>query len=289
MNDSMVRRGIALAVTALACGASVAPAQTAEPAMVPLELVEELSIPFAGRGSVEVLVGRLPEPVARALPMAAEGRVIGSFVYDRYSISAVEVPGSRGQVHRELVAGLLGSGWTRLEFPGRRGGFESTPREGLQFCLGDSTTLNLDLSTKRRGSTIVRVTNATEGSRSACAHRESFGFERRDNPIPSLYPPAGAESRGGMSGGGGDSWSAEGRVETDLNPTQLVDHYTAQLVDHGWTPLERAATEDAALQTFTFTHSDGKAWHGLLVAQAPMGGRDRPVLLRVSSPDSPRF
>ena len=68
-----------------------ADAQTPEPEMAPLELVQVLS---RGGSAPEVLVGRLPEATARVLPLPEHSRVVGSLVHGPFSVSAIAVPGS---------------------------------------------------------------------------------------------------------------------------------------------------------------------------------------------------
>lgn len=258
------------------------PAQTSAGETVPLEFVEVLSrSPFGPSGSPEVLVGRIPDRTARVLPLPDDVRVIGSLVYPPYSVSAVAVPGAVGTVRDDWAERLLGAGWTRYESPSR-GGFESSPAEGLQFCMGDSITLNLGVSENPRGGSYVTVMHPTGGQYSICRHQEHSHMQMPESLIPTLAPPGGTVTLGSGYGGGGDDQDAHARIRTDLSLGELLDHYGSQLRDHGWEVQTRTSGQGVAAEVFRVTDAEGAAWHGVLVASAPAGESERFLSLRLS-------
>lgn len=66
---------------------------------------------------------------------------------------------------------------------------------------------------------------------------------------------------------------------------ELLDHYGAQLRQHGWTPLERTATDALAAESFPVTDDDGVVWHGVLLATMPAPDADRLISLRLTRVD----
>jgi hypothetical protein len=269
------------AVLAMIGTAVPAPAQTPVHDGVPLEFVEALSRgPFGPSGPLEVMVGGIPERTARAVPLPDDGRIVGSLVYRAFTFSAVAVPGAPAVVRDDWTERLLQSGWTRYK-PPSRGGFASNPTEGLQFCMGDSATLNLSVSANPRGGSYVRVTHPTRGSYNICQQRERTDPYTRESLIPSLAPPAGAVALGSGTGGGGNEWEAHARIRTELSVDDLVVHYGSQLRDHGWQVETRTRGPGAAAEVFRVTDSEGAAWHGVLVASASAGESDRFLSLRL--------
>lgn len=270
---------VVLAVVGVAAPAA---AQASAEETVPLEFVEVLSRSPFGPALPEVMVGRIPDQTARVLPLPDDGRIIGSLVYPGHSMSAVAVPGSQGTVRDDWTERLLETGWTRYEHPSR-GGFESSPAEGLQFCMGDSVTLNLGVMKNPRGGSYVTVMHPTGSRYSVCQQRERSGFMReQESLIPSLAPPAGAIALGSGFGGGGDERHARARIDTDLTVDELVDHYGSQLREAGWDSRSRTGAPGVAVETFRVTDPEGAAWHGVLIASTPDGESDREALLTLT-------
>lgn len=270
------------AVLATVGTAAPTAAQASAEETVPLEFVEVLSgSPFGPAGTPEALVGGIPQSTARVLPLPDDGRIVGSLVYRAYAVSAVAVPGVVGTVRDDWTDRLLGAGWTRYQ-PPSRGGFESRPAEGLQFCMGDSVTLNLGVTENPRGGSYVTVMHPTGRQYSICRHRERPHMPMNESLIPSLAPPGGAVALGSGSGGGGDHWDAHARIQTNLTVDELVDHYGSQLRTEGWEVLERTSGQETAVEGYRMTDPEGAAWHGVLVASAPAGERDRFLSLRLT-------
>lgn len=268
-------RPFLLALAALATTVP-ADAQTPEPEMVPLELVQVLS---RGGSAPEVLVGRLPEATARLLPLPEDSRVIGSLVHGPFSASAIADPGSPATVQAEWVARLLEAGWTRFERPSR-GGFESGIDMGLQFCRGDSTSVSLGIYPNPRGGSYVHVSHPRTHRYSICAtrSRQDRGME---SPIPSLEPPAGSVHMRSGSGGSDDEWDAHTRIDSDLPVDELVAHYATQLREHGWEPLGRTSGQGVATALFRVPDPEGDAWHAVLIGSTPSADADRFLFLRL--------
>lgn len=272
----------ALALLALACLAAPAAAQEPEPDMVPIEFVRTLAAgPFGGNAPLEIRVGRLPDDVADLIQVPAGARVVGSLINRGFSTSALAVPGDPPAARDDWTARLLDAGWARFQ-EASRGGFESNPTDGLQFCMGDSVTLSLGVSRNPAGGSYVHVMHPRTRMYSACQHRQATMHHGTESPIPSLSPPDNSAARGSSGGGGSDRWEADARIRTDHDVDALIDHYGAQLRDHGWTPLERTTGEGIAAETFRVTGPEGGEWHAVLTAAAPAEGPQRFLSIRVT-------
>jgi hypothetical protein len=282
MKQNGMHVGILTAVLALVGPAVPASAQTPAREVVPLEFVEALSqFPFGPGVTPEVLVGRIPEATASVLSLPADSRIVGSLVYPSLTLSAIAVSGTPGAVRDTWVERLLDTGWTRYE-QRPRGGFESNPAEGLQFCMGDSVMVNLGVSETPRGGSYLIIMHPTDHRYSICQSRERANMRVQESPIPSLAPPSGSVSLGGGSGGGSDSWDSRARIRTDLTVDALVDHYGSQLREHGWKLQERTSGPGIVAEVFQVTDPEGTAWHGVLVASTPSAESDRFLSLRLT-------
>lgn len=275
---------LGLVVLAVVCAAASAAAQAPKQEMVPREFVETLAVglPFGDHAQPEVLVGRIPESLARLVPLPHDSRVVGSLVYSRYSMSAVAVAGAPAAVREEWTERLRAAGWRKYEEPPRRGFESNAIGDSYQFCMGDSITLNLGVSKNPRGGSYVRLIPLHAREYSVCRAPVQPVSDRPESLIPSLTPPRGSISQGGGSGGGGDAWDARARLRTELTAEQLVEHYGSQLRGHGWEPLERLAAPGVAVETFRVKDPEGAIWNGILTASAPATEADRILSLRVT-------
>lgn len=287
MRRDVVCGAVALLLPGVLGAAAVAAAQTAQQEMVPLELVQTLmSGPFGQRTAPDVLVGRLPEALASRLTLPQESRVVGSVASQGHSASAIAVPSTPASARDAFAANLAAAGWRRME-PPERSGFQSNDYDpSLTFCQGDSVWLNVGTLPNPRGGSYVILTHRVSRDLSPCRLPEVRGFVRmRASPIPSLAPPAESITRGHGSGGGGDMWETRARIRTRLGVGELLDHYGAQLRQHGWTPLERTAADALAAESFRVTAGDGVVWHGVLVATMPAPDAERFISLRLTRAD----
>jgi len=288
MRRDVVCSAAALLLSSALVAPAVAPAQTPQQEMVPLELVEALLIGPFWRGTPDVLVGRLPEALASRLTLPQESRVLGSIASQELSTIAIAVPGTPDSARDVVAANLTAAGWNRFE-PPSRGGFESSGYDrGLTFCQGDSVSLGVGAMPNRRGGSYVILTHAVSREFSLCRQPEMREFPgRRGSPIPPLAPPEGSTAWAGGGSGGDDTWETRARIRTKLGVRELLDHYSAQLRQHGWTPLERTATEALAVETFRVTDDNDIAWHGVLVVTTPAPDAQRFASLRVTRVNSP--
>jgi hypothetical protein len=101
-------------------------------------------------------------------------------------------------------------------------------------------------------------------------------------PLPLLRHPEGARQGSSGSGGSTDSRQADAEIESPENAKELVDHYTPQMREAGWTQLSRADVANTSMATFTLK-KDGRDWHGVLIAVQFPGSLFRNVSVRVSA------
>jgi hypothetical protein len=112
-----------------------------------------------------------------------------------------------------------------------------------------------------------------EGSRrdSPCSddHDRYAYYER--SVLPALFPPEGVAQ---LSGGGGRSGSSSeetyAHLRTDMSPAALVEHYSAQLEEAGWSRVGGGEEGPTAWSGWTFEDED-EGWVGTFVAMRPSG------------------
>lgn len=244
--------------------------QETNPEMVPLEVVRTLAFDLvSGDADPDVLVGKLPERLERAVPLSDDARVIGSLVFPRLTVSAIEVSGDPGAIRDDWRRRLAEAGWTRPP-PRSRGGFIQNRVEDQVFCFGDDIVLSLAIEQRSGGQQYVRIMELSPPMSSSCNRRENLTVGPPETLIPPLTPPDGSVTDGNHSGGGSSGWNAETRIQTRLSTSELLDHYSEQLRKSGWELADHTATGGFGGDTFRVTNGDGSSWLGLfLVSRLP--------------------
>lgn len=171
---------------------------------------------------------------------------------------------------------LAGSEWSEKRWPlAQRGGFVSSATGGrsLIFCFSSRGPALSVSAYRRRGAQTTEVRLRLDGSRqrdSPCSedyHR--YEYDER-SVIPALFPPEGVVQ---ISGGGGSSSESEenrAHLRTGMSPAALVEHYSAQLEEAGWSRAGGGEEGPTAWSGWTFKE-DGEGWVGTLVAMSPPG------------------
>jgi len=257
-------------------------AQGTNQEMVPLELLRTLSvgIPIGGSDLPEVLVGSIPERLDGLLPAPQDGRVVGSLDYSAYVISSMAVPDEPDTALEEWAEGLASLGWEQYS-PRPQRGFVSNMEVGNQFCFGESRMLSMSVADGPDGGSYIILISREDERSSPCRYQPERQPRRADSPIPALSMPEGARNRGGGSGGGGDEWRADGRIQTDLPPSSLIRHFADQLEAKGWIPGDKAEADRIAVQAFLVLDEEGRAWYAVLSASHPPDQEERLMALRM--------
>lgn len=249
-------------------------AQEAGPEFIPRDVAEALmgSDPFLDAGrEVRILVGRMPDHVARVVPAESDADVVGSLVRRNVTQALLYLPGTPDEVLIRWEDALLEMGWERLQ-PARfssTGGFASSPRGGShQFCMGDSLSLTMDADRRDRGSRLRILLPRGRSAFNACRHQEDRARvqHRDESPLPELTPPPGLRMHGAGGGGGGAEYDSRGRAETAMPVDELAEHYHRQLLGHGWEALGQAASDDLVVYRYRVTDEERDSpWIGILM------------------------
>lgn len=188
-------------------------------------------------GEIQLLTGRLPDPLPVEIPIPDGATVAGSLVRGVQGIEIVlDTHLSPDQIRDFYQARMVAAGWNIPSpgFPGERWGF--TPGAAVHsmlFCRGTrGPALQITTFTVPGVPNDVRLHLITDARHSPCMHRG--GPPSFEATIPQLAPPPGAEQWPGAGGGGGDSWLTTARLTTDLELPAIVAHYAAQLEQAGW-------------------------------------------------------
>ncbi|MGH7466010.1 MAG: hypothetical protein ACREK1_12590, partial [Longimicrobiales bacterium] len=237
-------------------------------------------------GQAQAVVGRLPERLASDMEPLTRARIVGSMISRRFSVSAIVLPGTTAAARPRVVTRLVESGWTEEPMPRQRsGGFEvaEEPERAAHASLCSPDDDNIQVSVRgHRGDSAVVLLSLISGTYSSCRVTD---LERRqpyaEAPMPALRAPAGAQHRGGGTGGGPMEAYARTRLRTDLTPAALTAHYAPQLNAHGWNDVAQSVTDDVAIHVFGMTDENAEAWQGVLyVTLLPDG--DRELYLRIA-------
>lgn len=145
------------------------------------------------------------------------------------------------------MAGLFGAqGWRPM--PSRRVGMRSgfQPRRDasqsqVRLCHADGNSVSITAREEDRGTFVVLF--RTDAARSADCNQEptadgSIRWGFTGDLMPNLELPANSRSRGSGHGGiiqsSGDDADTHVRVITDLQPEELLEHFSSQLATQGW-------------------------------------------------------
>lgn len=170
---------------------------------------------------------------------------------------------------------LAGSEWSEKRRPlAERGGFVSTGSgmRSLTFCLSPRGPALSVSAYRRRGAGTTEVRLRLEGSRrdSPCSDdHDRYRYDER-SVIPALFPPAGVAQISGGGGSGSDSEENYAHLRTGMPPAALVEHYSAQLEEAGWSWAGGGQEGPTAWSGWTFEDEDG-VWVGTFVAMSPPG------------------
>jgi hypothetical protein len=171
---------------------------------------------------------------------------------------------------------LAGSEWSekRRTLGQERGGFVPTGSGGrwLTFCLSPRGPALLVSAHRRRGAQTTDVRLRLEGSRrdSPCSDDHyRYAYEER-SVLPALFPPEGVAQLSGGGGGGSDSEQNYAHLRTDMSPAALVEHYSAQLEEAGWSQAGSGEEGPTAWSGWAFEDEDER-WVGTFVAMRPPG------------------
>jgi hypothetical protein len=244
-----------LAFALLVTFAVASPAQSlrsAAPDSLPRELVEALLRPYLGLytgNGATFAVGRVPESLAPYLFVPPGARVLGGIESASNTIVVLSVSTSVEDLRASYRREQLRLGWTPPSPGGSRGGFVPAPGTGqegnsLVFChIGQSLQIVPYPSTA--GSLLVTASVQTYSG--LCSNQVRFMSTSPSGvELPVLLNPDGAGMNSqtcfaaSLSSGGGNSTSE--RLQTNLSPTQLVEHFSRQLSDSGWIVSASAAS-----------------------------------------------
>ena len=277
MRWSSIRRTLGVAA-AFAIAVNGASAQGRAEQVVPLELVQTLldGGPFDDGPAPRVLVGSLPEITSRVLTVPTGARIIGSIVYPQSTRSALAFAAPADSVRAMMEQSLAAGGWKKLDLP-QRGGFSAggLAQARRPYCLGDSATVTLGVKPNPDGGTYLTITHMRDREHSMCGRERPQYRERRESLIPTLLPPADAQSRGSSSGGSTNSWDAHTHLRTTASIEELLEHYDAQLRAAGWQPGTTATDGSLMLRTYRLTDEEGVHWNGLFTVSGEPGASHR--------------
>jgi len=263
---------------------------------VPRDLVIAMfQAQYGGSSVPDLMIGDVPASLKSKVPMLSGGRVLGTMLSASNSQIYLEVPGRADTLTAAIWRELPKLGWSRYEQPQSVsfGGFRppmSSMTTPSAWC-SESATLTFGLVPRGDATTLVRYT-IQDTDNGICSRRLATGgsvtsvggtatrvvqsVDMRTGPgWPTLYSPLGSDyfaaaCRG--TGMGRSTNSTNASIRTTMSPQDLMDYYSRQLADSGWTPA--AANDSGAVsKTFMKKDSDGSSRRTTLTIFVPRGTR----------------
>lgn len=230
-------------------------------------------------------VGALPPGWPAALTATGSASVVGGM-----SASGQLVAIFADTTSRFLAAYLTQverAGWNEPpspEFGGFRpasmpsGGFQSSGHQGGQLCRDSAGVAARPVPGAERGAFVHVMYRRTDPG---CQRTHFPPVHDASLELPALRAPQSARgAAGGGSSSGGSSINAATRfTDTSLSASQVVAHYSAQLVAAGWTASDSASHERIASQAFDARDKDGHPWSGAITVIATAGLREVSLLM----------
>lgn len=253
-------------LVASAVGAAAQGVPPGTPDSLPRDLVEALLRPYLGLysgGASGFVVGRVPAPLAPFFFVPPGARVLGGIETPSTTVVVLSVAMSVDEVRSAYRREQLRLGWTTPSPAGPRGwGFVPAPGMGqdgsLIFChIGQS----LQIVPYQMSSQPLIVTATVQNFGGSCGTQMQFGMQSSTAvALPVLMNPqdAGMNDRTCLSSSlslVGSNGTSE-RLQTKLSPAQLLEHFSRQLSDSGWSASPALA---AVRRVWTRPDSGGAA------------------------------
>ncbi len=214
----------------------------------------------------QLLVGQLPPDLPFDLPLLADSRVVGSFVYGAPTIVIETNTTSADDLLRFYRDRLPEQGWHERDLGiERQGGFVHTheARRGFAMFIHEDGPSSLHLMTflGPNGHVVAHINLHDEP-------RQARRPTRRTQPdiwhvLPPIEPPIGAKQISGGGSAGEDQVGARASLETDLDLATVVAHYAQQLVNGGWVQGETGQEGPLVWNTWTFQDEENEPWRAL--------------------------
>ena len=227
---------------------------------LPLALVIRLLSLLLSFENTHIVSGDLPSRLA-GLPLPEGTQVVVSYVRRDSAIGfsagvELDTPLAPDTFYGQMEWRLARGGWKPVRVPIPAIGpslFESNdlplPEPGLAgtpFFQKDGLTLTLNYPTDRPN----RLTRAYFQVESGDKPIKSLLFYETTGPIndllPSLTVPKGSELGASSTSEGGDYLSASTAVTTNMSPTDLAEHFAAQLSAADWRVTQRRSGNKTA-------------------------------------------
>ncbi|MBC5800231.1 MAG: hypothetical protein GIX03_07320 [Candidatus Eremiobacteraeota bacterium] len=202
-----------------------------------------------------IFVGTLPSDLPASIPLP-HGVLVGSTEMIP-STSSADPSNGRNVFYYTLTGdqldayarALQSAGWTAESAVDPSAGFVSSSRfDYVTYCKPGLPALTASVYPATNSVSIrLERTVSTIG----CRGLEPFQWPH--SPLPKIVAPAGVVS-GWQTGGGGSSAS----FDSPLPPTPLLDAFTTQLSNEGWSALTKTANDTLGCATYARTGSDGK-------------------------------
>lgn len=213
----------------------------------------------------QLLVGSIPDSLPIHVPFPTDFAILGTLMRGPKSFEIIlDIPLSTNDV-LDFYQHALRDGWLANEdMPGmQRGGFTHKRQAVERQFYFHNSGWRLDIQVTAETNAVANVRLQLDQDQQHKERRRQRG--RRPDflaVLPPLVPPEGASQLARSSGGGGGNVysSATLTLQEALQIAAVVENYTNQLVQAGWTPLETELAEHSAWSTWQFRSEDDEEW-----------------------------
>lgn len=252
------------AIAPFAESAAQQPAPLRQPDVIPIELAAALISTGGFSGEPQFLVGTMPEWFTNRVFIPSDAKVLGAAFLGTTVTGVISLPATSDSVIPEFKKELLKRGWTVPPVMPRfsAGGFNPAPavptdasRNRVTLCSDQQI---LTVSAARRGGVATDVTlRMSTGTGISACHLPQIPTPASmlRLPFPTLVNPQGAvdtRMTGDCSATMMGSMGTGTTLRTTMPADALLDHFSRQLTDSGWTSFG----EKAAIVGRSFARTD---------------------------------
>ncbi len=249
----------------------------------------------AGKATMRLLPGQLPDDLPLRLPLPADAHIVGAMTQAQSAQESVvtiliDAPHASEQCVQFYLERLEALGWHMQTLPHMRGGFVHVQPDGSAFLrFADSADAHTLLLMMQRGAsaeeTAIHIILREQDTHAL--ERRNMGpaaMRRSEALIPPLIPPPGGSQQGSGGGGNAVRWQSNIQLETTLPVTGVMAHYDRLLERGGWRRHAGDTSGPVGWSVWSFADSSGALWQGTLLA---LSGYEHPerylVLIQVET------
>lgn len=224
---------------------------------------------------VQLLVGKIPENISPEIPFLEGSKVIGTMVRNQSTeivLNSNLTPDQIFEFYQDRMGAL---NWSEIgdDAFGPTRGF--LPDMSCRILCQGETSPSVTVCAYPSEVTDLRIIIDSD-TPNACSQYPDIDWPK---PLPRLLAPPGSNMHPADYSSGDENVFSSGTLETDLNTTSLVDHYSSQIRKAGWNVLENGSCGLSSWSSWNLTDEDGQNWNGSFLIVDSSGNTKKHFLL----------